>query len=87
MIARIIVASICILFNALLFQALLLSRIMPRLDLSTRRRVLALRQLGYSYHSIKERLEQEDIIVTRRSLERLGKKFCDKGTFKVALKQ
>ena len=50
---------------------------MPRLDLSTRQRVLALRQLGYS---IKERLEQEDIIVTTRSLERLGKKFCDKGS-------
>ena len=42
---------------------------MPRLDLSTRRRVLALRQLGYSYRIIKERLEQEDIIVTTRSLQ------------------
>ena len=55
---------------------------MPRLDLSTRRRVLALRQLGYSHRIIKERLAQEDIIVTTRSLQRLDKKFHDEGTFK-----
>ena len=55
---------------------------MPRLDLSTRRKVLALRQLGYSHRIIKECLEQEDIIVTTRSLQQLDKKFHDEGTFK-----
>ena len=34
----------------------------------------------FSYH--QERLEQEDIIVTARSLQRLDKKFHDEGTFK-----
>ena len=55
---------------------------MPRLDLDSRRRVLALHQLGYSFSSITERLRQEDIIITSRSLQRLEKKFCDKGIFK-----
>ena len=55
---------------------------MPRLDLNSRRRVLALRQLGYSFSSITERLHQEDIIITSRSLQRLEKKFRDKGIFK-----
>ena len=52
---------------------------MPRLDLDSRRRVLALRQLGYSFSSITERLHREDIIITSRSLQRLEKKFRDKG--------
>ena len=55
---------------------------MHRLDLDSRRRVLALRQLGYSFSSITERLRQEDIIITPRSLQRLEKKFRDKGIFK-----
>ena len=54
---------------------------MPRLDLDSRRRVLALHQLGYSFSSITERL-QEDIIITSRSLQQLEKKFRDKGIFK-----
>ena len=55
---------------------------MPRLDLDSRQRVPALRQLGYSFSSITERLHQEDIIITSRSLRRLEKKFRDKGIFK-----
>ena len=55
---------------------------MPRLDLETRRRVLALRQAGYSFNVIKERLAEENISVTSRSLQRLGKKFREHGTYK-----
>ena len=55
---------------------------MPRLDLETRRRVLALRQVGYSFNAIKERLIQENIDITTRSLQRLEKKFFDHGTYK-----
>ena len=48
---------------------------MPRLDLDSRRRVLVLRQLGYLFSSITERLRQEDIIITSRSLQQLEKKY------------
>ena len=44
--------------------------------------MLALCQLGYSHRIIKERLEQEDINVTTRSLQRLDKNFHDEGTFR-----
>ena len=55
---------------------------MPRLDLETRRRTLTLRQLGYSFNAIKERLKQENIDITPRSLQRLEKKFREHGTYK-----
>ena len=44
--------------------------------------MLALRQVGYSFNAIKERLIQENIDITTRSLQRLEKKFFDHGTYK-----
>ena len=41
-----------------------------------------LRQLGYSFNAIKERLKQKNIDITPRSLQRLEKKFCEHGTCK-----
>ena len=48
---------------------------MPRLLVSTRKRVIILRRQGYALKDIQRRLEQEDIVVSLRSLQRLCAKF------------
>ena len=47
----------------------------PRLDVETRRRVIALRQRGYSVRAIKERLVEECISVSTVSIYSLLKKY------------
>ena len=55
---------------------------MPRLDLQTRRRVVALKlRHGLSVDNIKKRLEQEDILVSRQSLHKLLCKYRLHGTY------
>ena len=49
---------------------------MPRLDLQTRRRVIALKTHGYSVMEIKGRLEEENILVSRQLLHKLLRKYC-----------
>jgi len=44
--------------------------------------VLVLRQIGYSFNTIKDRLKQENIVITSRSLQQLEKKFFEHGTYK-----
>ena len=53
---------------------------MPRLSFANRKRVIILRRLGYSLTDIKYKLQEEDVYVTVRSLQRLCKKFRDKHT-------
>ena len=48
---------------------------MPRLDLQTRRRVIALKMHGYSVMEIKGRLEEENVLVSRQSLHKLLRKY------------
>ena len=48
---------------------------MPRLDLSTRKRVFLLNSAGYSSSEICHRLREEDTIVTVRSVHWLLQKF------------
>ena len=48
---------------------------MPRLQVGTRKRVIILRRLGYSIRDIQRRLNEEDIEVSLRSLQRLCAKF------------
>ena len=55
---------------------------MPRLSLANRKRVIVLRRLGYSLSHIKHKLEEEDVYITVRSLQRLCKKFCNIHTIK-----
>ena len=45
--------------------------IMPRLDVETRRRVVLLRKAGYRVRDIKERLVEERIVVSERSIHKL----------------
>ena len=55
---------------------------MPRLDLQTRRRVVALKlRHGLSVDNIKKRLEQEDILVSHQSLHKLLRKYRLHGTY------
>ena len=53
---------------------------MGRLSISDRKRVIILRRHGYSISEIKLKLQQENVYVTIRSLQRLCKKFRDKHT-------
>ena len=48
---------------------------MPRLSVTTRKRVIILRRQGYSLSEIRNRLDEEDIDVSIRSLQRLCVKF------------
>ena len=48
---------------------------MPRLCLNARRKVIVLHSTGSPVAAIKTRLNEENIFVTRRSLDRLIKKF------------
>lgn len=53
---------------------------MPRLQVSTRMRVIVLSRLGYSLRDIQHRLSEEGTTVTLRSLQRLCDKFQRKHT-------
>lgn len=53
---------------------------MPRLQVSTRMRVIVLSRLGYSLRDIQRRLSEEGTEVTLRSLQRLREKFQRKHT-------
>ena len=44
-------------------------RTMPHLNVETRRRVLALCRQRYSFETIRQRLEEEQIITTTRALQ------------------
>ena len=48
---------------------------MPRLLVSTRKRVIILRRQGYAIKDIRKRLEEEGTIVSVRSIQRLCSKF------------
>ena len=48
---------------------------MPRLSVTTRKRVIILRRQGYSLSEIRNRLDEEDIDVSIRNLQRLCVKF------------
>ena len=48
---------------------------MPRLQVSTRKRIIILKRQGYSLQDIRQRLEEEGIVVSIRSLQRLCAKF------------
>lgn len=52
---------------------------MPRLDISTRRRVVFLKQSGYSIAEIKKRLNEENISISLQSLFNLVKKHNETG--------
>ena len=55
---------------------------MPRLSIEARRRVVSLHCIGYSVSSISERLQQENVEVSKRSIYNLVKKFRLKGVFR-----
>ena len=48
---------------------------MPRLAVSTRKRVITLRRQGYGLKEIQRRLNEEGIVISVRSLQRLCAKF------------
>ena len=48
---------------------------MPRLDLRTRERVVTLKQQGHTYKAIQQRLEEEGITVTIKTLYLLVTKY------------
>ena len=52
---------------------------MPRLDIATRRRVVVLKQSGYSIAEIKQRLSEENISISLQSLFSLVKKYNETG--------
>jgi len=52
---------------------------MPRLDIETRRRVVFLRNSGYSIAQIKKRLQEENIHISLPALYNLLKKYNDTG--------
>jgi len=54
---------------------------MPRLDLNARRKVILLHNAGVSIKCIEDRLKDEEVVVTRRSLHRLIKKYKETGTY------
>ena len=55
-------------------------KIMPRLNIETRRRVIVLKQAGYSFVEIKKRLGEEDIAISLQALHNLVKKYQAKNT-------
>ena len=54
---------------------------MTRLALSARRSAVSMFNAGYSVAAIQQRLEEEDITVTKKSLYHLIKKFKEKGVY------
>lgn len=55
---------------------------MPRLDISTRRRVIVLLQAGYTIVKIKKRLNEENISISLQALHNLVKKYKETGKLK-----
>ena len=55
---------------------------MPRLSIEARRRIVSLYSCGYSVPVIVQRLEQEDVKVSKRAVYDLVKKFRLKGVVK-----
>ena len=53
---------------------------MPRLSLDARRRAVEYWQSGYSVADIKDRFKEEKVSISKRSLERLMKKYLQYGT-------
>ena len=53
---------------------------MPRIDLTTRRRVVVLYERGYSVRSIKKRLEEENVVISVPALYNLLNKHHKKDT-------
>ena len=53
---------------------------MTRLDISTRRRILVLRGLGYSVSDITKRLNEENISISRQAIFNLIKKYRETGS-------
>ena len=54
---------------------------MTRLTLSARRSTVSMSIAGYSITAIQQRLKEEDVIVTKRSLYRFIKKFKENGVY------
>ena len=54
---------------------------MPRLILSARRSAISMLYTGYSVAAIQQRLKEEDVVITKRSLYRLVKKFKEKRVY------
>ena len=52
---------------------------MPRMDISTRRRVIALRSSGYSVAEIRKRLSKENVLVSSQALFNLIRKHRQTG--------
>ena len=52
---------------------------MPRMSLDTRKRVILLKDQGFSVSKILARLKQEQISITRQALYNLLKKHCESG--------
>ena len=52
---------------------------MPHLDIAARRRVIVLKQSGYSIAEIKQRLSEENISISLQSLFSLIKKYNETG--------
>lgn len=53
---------------------------MPRLNIETRRRVVVLKQAGFSFTEIKKRLGEENIPISLQALHNLVKKYQAKNT-------
>ena len=60
---------------------------MPHLSIEDRRRIVSLYSIGYSVSSIFERLEQENVEVSKCSIYNLVKKFRVKGVVRDLPKQ
>ena len=54
---------------------------MTRLALSARRSAVSMFDAGYSIAAIQQRLKEEEVIVIKRSLYHLIKKFKEKGVY------
>lgn len=52
---------------------------MPRLSIKARRRIVSLHSLGYPVLSIIQRLEEENVVVSKRAIYHLLEKFRLKG--------
>lgn len=52
---------------------------MPRLDISTRRRVVVLRQAGHAIVEIQKRLKEENISISSQALYNLIRKYNETG--------
>ena len=53
---------------------------MPRLDVPTRRRVILLKEAGYSIAEIRKRLNEENVSISLQALFNLVKKYKERST-------